>query len=525
MSDDNKTVVLDENQSSKIEPSKRAEKRAQLKANNKKSKKWILLVVALLIVCGIGAFFVYQYQMKEKARALMAQPGIYTGITIDGVDVSGMSIEDAIVKLKNEDGKDASQKTLTFVYMDEETWEVPFASLGANFAVEEAVQEAYDYGRSGTEKERMDMVTGLLKHPIDIPVAYTVDEMKAKEEITTFAEEFKQEVEDSEITLVGGKFQVTQEVLGRELNVEATLAEALVGLQTMANAEVQVVAEVTTPTLTYAENSKVKDLIGTFTTTYTSSDVNRNTNLVVGCKNINGTVVAPDEVFSATEGLGEQTYERGYRNAGVYVNGKVESGMGGGVCQITTTLYNAVIFAELEIVERHGHSMTVGYVPLGRDAAIADYYKDLRIKNNTGAPIYIEAYASNGKLVVNIYGVELHETGRKLEFETVVETTVPKPAEIVKEDPEKEEGTRVVTSKGRTGSKVSVYKKIYQNGELLSREFFTSTSYRAVADEVTVGTKPVTTTTTPDTSETNTNTNVQTDVSAEIPTDIGTPSW
>lgn len=109
------------------------------------------------------------------------------------------------------------------------------------------------------------------------------------------------------------------------------------------------------------------------------------------------TVIAPGEVFSANAHLGSQTAAGGYKEAGVYVNGKVEKGMAGGVCQVTSTLYNAVILAELEVVERSPHSMTVGYVPLGRDAAVAGTYKDLKFKNNTEYPIMIEAYASGGQ--------------------------------------------------------------------------------------------------------------------------------
>ena len=176
--------------------------------------------------------------------------------------------------------------------------------------------------------------------------------------------------------------------------------------------------------------------------------------------------------------------------AGVYNNGKVEQGMAGGVCQVTTTLYNAALMAELEIVERHPHSMTVGYVPLGRDAAVAGNYKDLKFRNNTEYPIMIEAYAANGKLVMNIFGHEVHNAGRKVSFDTVYEATVPKPAEKITEDPERPEGEREITSKGRTGSKVSVYKTVTDGGKT-KREWFSSSSYRAVADEVTVGTKKV----------------------------------
>ena len=213
-------------------------------------------------------------------------------------------------------------------------------------------------------------------------------------------------------------------------------------------------------------------------------------------------MLAPGEVFSMNVGLGPQTYANGYKDAGVYVNGKVEQGVAGGVCQVTSTLYNAVILAELEIVERYPHSMTVGYVPLGRDAAVAGDYKDLKFKNDTEYPVYIEAYAKDGKVVCNIYGHEIHDAGHKVDFEMVFEGTIPKPAEKITKDATKPEGYRQVTYTGKTGSKVSTYKIVTENGKEVSKEWFSSSTYRATPDEVTIGTKKAEETPPPEQNET-----------------------
>ena len=317
---------------------------------------------------------------------------------------------------------------------------------------------------------------------------YTYDEKLMDAKLAEIAEEFDREAEDSTVTRKNGKFVITDEKDGLVMDKAKTLAAVAEVMETRMSGKALIVAEVTKAEVTAKDNENVTDLIGTYYTTFNNSDRNRNTNLVVGCNYINGTILAPGEVFSANIELGSQTAAGGYKMAGVYNNGKVEQGMAGGVCQVTTTLYNAAIMAELEIVERHPHSMTVGYVPLGRDAAVAGNYKDLKFRNNTEYPIMIEAYASGGKLVMNIFGHEVHNAGRKVSFDTVYEATIPKPAEKVTEDPERLEGEREVTSKGRTGSKVSVYKTVTDGGQT-KREWFSSSSYRAVADEVTVGTK------------------------------------
>ena len=131
----------------------------------------------------------------------------------------------------------------------------------------------------------------------------------------------------------------------------------------------------------------------------------------------------------------------------------------------------------------------VGYVPLGRDAAVAGTYKNLRFQNDTDYPVRIEAYIDNYKVVCNIYGKEVHDAGHKVDFEKVWVATVNKPAEKITEDPNMYTDERVVTYTGKTGAKVDTYKLVYEDGKLVSREWFSSSTYSATADEVTVGTK------------------------------------
>ena len=190
------------------------------------------------------------------------------------------------------------------------------------------------------------------------------------------------------------------------------------------------------------------------------------------------------------EALGPQTAENGYKSAGVIENGKIVSALGGGVCQVTTTMYNAAIFAELKIVERHNHSLMVGYVPLGRDAAVAGTYKNLRFQNDTEFPVYIEAYIEDYNVVCNIYGHEIHDEGHRVDFEKVWVSTIGKPAAKITNDPNMYEDERQVTYSGKTGAKIDTYKLVYEGDKLISREWFSSSTYVATADEVTVGTKP-----------------------------------
>ena len=334
-------------------------------ANSKSKKLWIVLPVLIAALGAAG--FGYVYFQNEKIREVMHSEGIYPGVTIDGTDVSGMSTEEALKLLSGKYTTEVDGKTLT-LYYDTEEWEIPFEAVGVGYDVQSAVEKAERLGREGTEKERMKAVGALLRSGEDIAVEYTYNSALLDEKLAEVAEEFDREAEDSKITRANGAFDITEEKEGRVMRRAETARLSAAVLETQESGRAAIAADVTQPDVTYEDNQNVTDLIGSFSTTYSANDRNRNNNLEVGCRNINGTILAPGEVFSANEGLGEQTAAGGYKNAAVYNNGKVEPGMAGGVCQVTTTIYNAAIMAELEIVERHPHSMTVGYVPLGRDA-------------------------------------------------------------------------------------------------------------------------------------------------------------
>lgn len=457
----------------------------QKQQKNAARRKVIYGVLSVILIAGI-AFFGYFLYHRHQIKQLLSQEGIYQNITIDGMDMSGKSKEEALQMLKQ--AHPAESNVLTFRY-DEDTWDVPFLDIEAGYHLEQAVEQAYQTGRSGTEKENYKVGATLLKENIDIALDFSYNTEKLKEKLQAIAQEFDREAVDSTVSRKNGSFVVTPEKVGRVMNQEQTTTEAAEVLDTHTSGTASIIAEETQPKIIAEQNGHVKDLLGSFSTAYNNSDPNRNINLRVGCNYINGTVVAPGEVFSTNANLGPQTYAGGYKDAAIYNNGKVEKGIAGGVCQVSSTLYNAVLMAELEVVERQPHSMKVGYVPLGRDAAIAGTYKDFKFKNNTQYPVLVEAYASGGQLVMNIYGEETRSNSRSVSYETVFEATVPKLPEVVTEDPEMPEGERVITSRGQTGAKVSVYKVVYQNGVKQSSDWFSSSSYRSSADYVTVGTK------------------------------------
>ena len=220
------------------------------------------------------------------------------------------------------------------------------------------------------------------------------------------------------------------------------------------------------------------DQLSSFSTNYSAQNVNRTTNLRLAANKINGTVVMPGEEFSYNKVVGERTIAAGYKEAPIYVSGRVEDGLGGGICQITTTLYNAVVYANLEITERTNHQFVPSYAGASRDATVVYGAIDFKFKNNRTYPIKIEAVAKNGINKISILGIK-----EEKEYEIVIQSKV---TSIIEQEIKYENdysipyGEEEVEQQGHNGctSKTYIIKKL--NGATVSTEEITSDYYHAL---------------------------------------------
>ena len=233
------------------------------------------------------------------------------------------------------------------------------------------------------------------------------------------------------------------------------------------------------------ELSRVKDVLGTFTTSYATSNGNRSQNISNGASLINGTVLYPGDSFSTYEVVSPFTRDNGYEMAGSYLNGQVVDSLGGGICQVSTTLYNAVLLSELEVVERSNHSMIVTYVDPSADAAIAGTYKDFKFKNNTDAPIYIEGATAGKQITFTIYGEETRPANRTIKYVSQTLSTTD-PGAVIVADPGQPIGYRVVSGAHR-GVVAELYKHVYVDGVEESVTKVNKSSYNASPRTVVIG--------------------------------------
>lgn len=413
---------------------------------------------------------------------------IYENIFIENIDVSRLTKTQAINLLKKKFNT-IDDNEITIQYGKEKTVE-SFSNFQAQYNIAEAVDEAYNYGRNGTLSERFQKVLAIKNNALKLKLVYSCDVSQLSEIVNNYAQRFDIAPKEPEFSRVDGEFIAKPGAAGISIDKEKLADDIKRVLNSKKSGTVEVVSNVVNPKYKAEEFAKATNLLGSFTTYFVEGVNNRNQNIITAASKINNSVVLPGEVFSTNKEFGETTYENGYRVAGTYLNGKIVDGMGGGMCQVSTTLYMALLHAEAEIVERANHSMKVGYANYGFDATLAGDYIDLKFKNNTDYPMTIESVLTNKGITVNIYGFETRDATRKLKFESVLVSETQPGAEIIKKDPTLPLDKRVVDVAQKTGYKYQLYKIVYENGIEISRSPVNTSTYRAIQGEVRIGTGP-----------------------------------
>ena len=253
--------------------------------------------------------------------------------------------------------------------------------------------------------------------------------------------------------------------------------------------EYKIPLKITVPSKTVKDlgEEAFPDLIATYTTKYDPSNANRSNNLAVSAKKINGTILMPGEVFSYNKVVGERTIAAGYKTAGAYAGGRVVQDVGGGICQISSTIYNVALHANLEIADTTNHQFQTSYVSPSRDATVSWGHLDFKFKNTRSYPIKIEASAKNGVAKVSFYGIK-----EKEEYEVVIQSKVlsytPYTVKYI-EDKTIAEGKEVVEQSGYNGCKSEAYRILKQNGQIVSKTLLSRDTYDPMQRIVRRGTK------------------------------------
>ena len=521
------------------------------KENKSNKKKYIVIAIIVAVIIIIVAFVSTIFALTN-----INNENMMGGISISGIEVSGLSKEEAKGKIETI-YQEKLQKDIHIKYKEYEN-SLNTTLMEVKYDIDKAIEEAYLIGRKDNIfVSNYEILFSLIKKN-NINVEMTLNEEGTKQIIEDIGVnlpgvviESTYSVEEDELIISKGKegvkidtnkllegvkerlnninasddyldipvviktpevididkihsevckepkdayytkepFAVYPEVEGVSFDLESarTLLEE-------EKDEYVIKLNITKPKVTIDQigSEAFPDRLSYFTTRYDVSDVSRTQNLIIACQKMNGKVLLAGETFSYNQTLGPRTVEAGYRNGKIYSGGKVVDGIGGGICQISSTLYNAVLMANLEIVERRNHQFVTSYLGAGRDATVVYGAIDFKFKNTRQYPIKIQASAKNGIATVAIYGIK-EEAEYDFNFSTKTVAVIPYSTQYI-EDNTLEVGTEIVEQKGANGKQTETYITKILDGKAISTKLLSKDTYSAMVRIIRKGTKAVTNT-------------------------------
>ncbi len=449
----------------------------------KRRRIWPALLVIGIMFLLIAAYVYVSYRMIRPDA-----DKICDGVYIEEVDISGMT-RDQAAEAMDQYVQKLSGRELE-VDVNGKKVGTTLEKLGYTTDVDACIDQAMQLGKEGSFFSDFAQIRALKKEHKVYDLDFSYSEKKTKKFVKNKCGKKCSNAKDAMIKRSNGTFIYTEAKEGVTVDVDATMANIDKALDEQVDTDVVRLAAVITvqePAVTKEEAERCKDKIGTYSTSFNAGNVSRSRNVANAARLIDGSVIYPGETFSVHDTISPLTEENGYYEAPSYNNGQVVDSIGGGVCQVSTTLYNAVLRAELEVVERSPHSMMVTYVEPSMDAAIAGDYKDFKFRNNTDTPLYIEGGTYSGTIFFNVYGEETRSEDRTVTFESEVTEEIKPGADKVTYDKTKPESYMAVTQEAHTGCKAVLWKIVKEEGKKTKKTQVNSSVYQAEPRYVTRG--------------------------------------
>ncbi|MGI5838464.1 MAG: VanW family protein [bacterium] len=398
---------------------------------------------------------------------------------IGNVDVGYLTPEQAVRRLSRVYAP-AAGLPLTLTY-EGGMVSAPPSALGLRIDYERAVAAAF----AVTQEKRWN----ILFRPVALPLPVTVDHSVFRRFMQPIAAACETEPRDAVAIIAGDTWTIAPANDGRGIAYNALAASLQSAVLAPAGRTVSIPLLTLPPRVTAEELAArgARSILSKFRTYFNEKDVNRSSNIRVSCEALVAYWVEPGGVFSYNAVTDRSANIHRYKEAKVYEQGRVVSGVGGGVCQVSSTLYNAALLAGLEITERHPHSLTVPYIAPGRDATVSDGVADLKFKNNTGHYLLIAVTAENGTLTARFFGQAAEP--QEIIIRTAVVREIPPPVHSIK-DTNLAEGEQKTVQAGKKGCQVKTWRIIKKDGKEISRALLSVDTYQPLEAVVRVGTRP-----------------------------------
>lgn len=361
--------------------------------------KNIYFQISAVAVIIFSAFLAYV--LSTKSFTDKWNDKIYPGVIVDGVDLSEKTKEEAIDILNNEFSEKIGSKKIN-ISVNGQAFNYKYSDISAKYNIEKSAEEAMDFGKDKGIFAKNSLIKNKNNEKHELELEFNYDEEKLGVIKENISKNVRIEPKNAKISVNGGNINISNEAVGYKLDEENFEEKFKTAITSNVNSETNIEYSLTEekPSITYQDLSKIKGKMSTFSTTYATGD--RGYNLELATSLVNGTILMPGQTFSYSEV--SQKGRGKYKNAGGYINGKVEQVEAGGICQVCTTLYRAVMRANIRSTERHNHMMKVGYANPGLDATVAWGNLDYKFTNTYDFPIYIEGIGGGGRITFNIYG-------------------------------------------------------------------------------------------------------------------------
>ncbi|MBR5547377.1 MAG: VanW family protein [Clostridia bacterium] len=432
----------------------------------------------------------------KQYRSYMDRDVIYPGIFIDGIHVGDMTVEEAREALADTHTTLEDAFSVT-VAVGNKTWTLNPSNVPASRDLGNVLEKAYAIGRSNTTdihttmrtpfRERADTAVALRQNGVNLTTTATYDKEAVRSIAAEIAAYVTRDPIDAQIQSFDYNtrtFSFTESQPGVTIDQELLYQRMIEALDRWEkNVTITVPPVITEPLVTTEQMMDSFTLIAAYTTK-TTSESNRNTNIRLACEAINGTALMPGEVFSFNGATGQRTTAKGYKSAGAIAAGQSIEEVGGGICQVSSTIFNAVARANLEITSRSPHAWPSTYVNIGEDATVNWPNLDFKFKNNTNSPIFLITYYKDRQMSAEIWGMSLGD-GVTIDLEsTITQTNYPPSEAKYVYNPEIPYGLSETTVKKRTGYVVETYKVWYKDGVETSRELMHKSTYKPYQEVV-----------------------------------------
>ncbi|OPX43727.1 vancomycin B-type resistance protein VanW [Ruminiclostridium hungatei] len=447
-------------------------------------KKARLFISAILIITMASAIVYYSAACRK-----LSYEYFYEGVYIDGVNVAGLTKAGAFEKLEADFKNNYRQSSVELI-SDNSRWTLSLDSINFRFDFQSSIDNAYRLGRTGNWVHRISTIRSLAEKPVNFVVTAQYDKARLYSILSKIKKQIDFSGSNSTYEYNYGKIVYTKDINGTKMDIETNTRLIEAKLLNRDFSDICLDVEVIRPMIAVGDVKELKDVLSVFTTRFNSNNYSRAHNIELAGNRINNYLLLPGEEFSMDCALGPRTSSNGYMQAPIIMRSQFVAGTGGGVCQVATTLYNAVLLSCLEVTKRVHHSIPLGYVPPGQDATISEGYIDLKFKNNRDYTICIVSEVKDGTVTVKIIGRKrAGETVNTVLRPVVMEEYAPPEPEYVVDSSLADQQVRIRV-KERKGLKVILYRDSYNvQGALTNSEIISEDIYKPVRGQLAVNRK------------------------------------